>query len=178
MLFSSSFTSSFLPVSSSLFIVLTIDHPSLYLLPFPFSFHRFPYLHFLYPHSNRTFLKYVNLLFLKYSLIWNLIHCHLSHLLYVFRVVYLGHNYHIQRFITLCCCFLCSSFCLPASLRCVAIYAFIRGSCRPVYPASKYYPPILVQMLSDNVQTMRWCPTMLELPVLSLTKRHTFQQNC
>jgi hypothetical protein len=54
-----------------------------------------------------------------------------------------------------------------------------KGSCRPVDWASASYPLLtegLVQVLSDRAEKMWWCPIMLEPDVLSLMKRHMFQE--
>jgi hypothetical protein len=138
---------------NSLFIVPTSDHTSLYLLPFPFSFHRFLYLNFLYPHSYRSFLKYVNVLVLKYSPLWNFIHCHLPRLVCAIAVFYLGHNYHVQWFIYVAASCVHMLFARLTLVRRVVTLAFVRGSRRPVYPAPKYYyPPSLpgLQVLSTD----------------------------
>jgi hypothetical protein len=53
------------------------------------------------------------------------------------------------------------------------------GSCRPVDWASASYPLFtksLVQVLSDNAEKISWCHIMHELQVLSLMKRHMFQE--
>jgi hypothetical protein len=55
----------------------------------------------------------------------------------------------------------------------------VRGSCRPVDWASSSHPlftEILVRVLCDNVQKMRWCPIIHEPHVLSLMKRRLFQE--
>jgi hypothetical protein len=55
----------------------------------------------------------------------------------------------------------------------------VRRSCRPVDWASAPYPPFtesLVQVLSDSAEKMRWCPIMHGPRVLSLMKRHMFQE--
>jgi hypothetical protein len=55
----------------------------------------------------------------------------------------------------------------------------VRGSCRSVVGASASYPLFtksLVQVLSDNVEKMRWCPIICDPHVLSLMKRNMFQK--
>jgi hypothetical protein len=55
----------------------------------------------------------------------------------------------------------------------------IREVCRPVDWASTSYPMLtesLVQVLSDNAEKMKRCPIMHEPHVLSLMKRHMFQE--
>jgi hypothetical protein len=55
----------------------------------------------------------------------------------------------------------------------------VRGLCKPVDWASTSYPLFtesLVQVLSDKAEKMRWCPIMHEPHMLSLMKRHMFQE--
>jgi hypothetical protein len=53
----------------------------------------------------------------------------------------------------------------------------VRRPCRPVDWAPASYPLFtesLVQVLSNNAETLRWCPIMHEPHVLPLVKRHVF----